>query len=151
MGMFGIWKFVICDGVLLGDILENFILLIVNLEILIDYEFEFFIDDLDEFVFIDLDVVVGYDYIVNSGLNIVLVFLFEGYDDDMFDLFFWDNVLMDWFDIGIDIIGGEEYDFNILVDCFRIMGIDVLNMFEFMLDVFVIGFIFDGFGVVNMN
>ncbi len=147
----GIWKFAIRDGVLPGDTPENPILPIVNPETPTDYEFEFSIDDPDELVFIDPDVAVGYDYIVNSGPNIASVLLPEGYDDDMFDLFLWDNVLMDWFDTGTDITGGEEYDFNTPVDRFRIMGIDVSNMLEPTPDAFVTGLTFDGSGVVNMN
>jgi Nidogen-like. len=147
----GIWKFAIRDGVLPGDTPENPILPIVNPETPTDYEFEFSIDDPDELVFIDPDVAVGYDYIVNSGPNIASVLLPEGYDDNMFDLFLWDNVLMDWFDTGTDITGGEEYDFNTPVDRFRIMGIDVSNMLEPTPDAFVTGLTFDGSGVVNMN
>jgi hypothetical protein len=147
----GIWKFAIRDGVLPGNNPENPILPIVDPETPTDYEFEFSIDDPDELVFIDPDVAVGYDYIVNSGPNIASVLLPEGYDDNMFDLFLWDNGLMDWLDTGTDITGGVEYDFTSPVDRFRIMGIDVSNMLEPTPDAFVTGLTFDGSGVINMN
>ncbi|AXT39928.1 PEP-CTERM sorting domain-containing protein [Alteromonas sp. BL110] len=147
----GIWKFAIRDGVLPGENPENPILPIVNPETPTDYEFEFSIDDPDELVFIDPDVAVGYDYIVNSGPNIASVLLPEGYDDNLFDLFLWDDGLMDWLDTGTDIAGGVEYDFTSPVDRFRIMGIDVSNMLEPTPDAFVTGLTFDGSGVINMN
>ncbi|CAB9494456.1 nidogen-like domain-containing protein [Alteromonas macleodii] len=147
----GIWKFAIRDGVLPGDNPENPILPIVNPETPTDYEFEFSIDDPDELVFIDPDVAVGYDYIVNSGPNIASVLLPEGYDDNLFDLFLWDNGVMDWIDTNTDITGGVEYDFTSPVDRFRIMGIDVSNMLEPTPDAFVTGLTFDGSGVINMN
>ena len=147
----GIWKFAIRDGVLPGDNPENPILPIVNPESPTDYEFEFSIDDPDELVFIDPDVAVGYDYIVNSGPDIASVLLPEGYDDNLFDLFLWDDGLMDWLDTGTDITGGVEYDFTSPVDRFRIMGIDVSNMLEPTPDAFVTGLTFDGSGVINMN
>lgn len=147
----GIWTFAIRDGLLPGDTPENPILPIVNPETPTDYEFEFTIEEADELVFIDPDVAVGYDYIVNSGPQIASVLLPEGFDDNLFDLFLWDDISMDWFDTGTDITGGTEYDFVSSVDRFRVMGIDVSNMLTPTPDAFVTGLSFDGTGTVNIN
>ncbi len=146
----GIWTFSVRDGELPGDTAENPILPVIDLDNPGEYSFEFAITDEDP-IFIDPDVAIGYDYIVDNGPNISSVLL-PSIGDDIFDLWFWDNLLGDWYDTGTDLTSGVWFDFNQPVKEFRIMGIEI----DEMLDptdptAFVTGLLFDGTGIINMN
>lgn len=146
----GIWTFSVRDGELPGDTAENPILPVIDPENPGEYSFEFAITDSDP-IFIDPDVAIGYDYIVDSGPNISSVLL-PSIGDDIFDLWFFDNLLGEWYDTGTDLTSGIWFDFTQPVEEFRIMGIEV----DEMLDptdptVFVTGLLFDSTGIINMN
>ncbi len=148
----GIWKFSVRDGALEGDTAENPIFPVTDPDNPGDYSFEFVIVDNQNPIFIDPDVAIGYDYIVNSGPNIVSVLLPSGIGDNFYDLWLWDVALNDWYDANTVLTGGQWYNFAQAVDRFRIMGIEV----DVMLDptdytAFVTGLMFDGNGLVNMN
>lgn len=107
----------------------------------------------DEIIFIDPDVAVGYDYLVNSGPNIASVLLPDGIGDNLYDLWLFNNGLGDYEDTGIDLMGGQLFNFSSGgVDRFRILGIET----EAMLDptdptAFVTGLTFVDTGSVSMQ
>lgn len=60
----------------------------------------------------DPDIAVGYDYIAEDGApNFASVFAPEGIGDNLYDLFLFDADISDYFDSGIDILGGTSYSF----------------------------------------
>lgn len=148
----GVWTFAIREGELPGSTPANPVMPVVDPATPDEYVFEFEITEPDTPIFIDPYVAVGYDYIVSNGPNIASVILPEGFDDNMFDLFLWDDLLAEWVDSGMDLTGGIEHVFANVVDRFRIMGIEVGNMVDPTdATAFVTGLTFDGTGTVNMN
>jgi len=151
-GTNGLWRFAIRDGELPGSTPDNPLLPTIDPNNPSDYNFEFEVIDPDEFIFIDPLVAIGYDYIVNSGPNLAAVILPAGFDDNLFDLWLWDELLMDWFDAGIELTGGVEYVFDSPVNRFRVLGIDVATMLDPNdFTAFVTGLRFDSVGTINMN
>jgi hypothetical protein len=151
-GTNGLWRFAIRDGALPGSTPDNPILPTIDPNNPTNYNFEFEIIDPDEFIFIDPLVAIGYDYIVNSGPNLAAVILPTGFDDNLFDLWLWDDIAMDWVDANTVITGGVEYEFSSPVDRFRILGIDIANMLDPAdFTAFVTGLRFDSVGTINMS
>jgi hypothetical protein len=148
----GLWRFSIRDGELPGSTPENPLLPVIDPNNPTSYTFEFEVIDPDVTIFIDPLVAIGYDYIVNSGPNLAAVVLPTGFDDNMFDLWLWDDILGDWFNANIELTGGVLYEFASPVDRFRILGIDVSNMVDPLdFTAFVTGLRFDRVGTINMS
>lgn len=153
----GVWTFAFRNGEEPGQTEDNPIMPIVDPETPTDYNFEFVVQEPEVPIFIDPDVAIGYDYIVNSGPDIASVILPDGFGDDIFDLFLWDESLGDWSDTDIDLLANQEFNFDNSpalgpVSQFRIMGIEE----ELLVDpndptAFVTGLTFASQGVVDIN
>lgn len=77
-----------------------------------------------EIIYIDPLVSIGYDYMTGTGNpNFASVLPPTGIGDSLYDLWLWNST--NWFDTGIDLIGGQQFFFDLLgVDRFRILGIE---------------------------
>ena len=104
-------------------------------------------------VFIDPVVAIGYDYILNSGPNFATVLLPTNIGDGIYDFWTFDSVLNAFVDSGIDITGGQTYDFGVTgISKFSIRGIEVSAQLDpTNVTAFVTGLTFTGPGVVNMD
>ncbi len=117
----GLWSFAIREGGTPGSTPDNPLLPVVNNG---QFVFDFNVE-LNQTVFIDPIVAIGYDYEVTSGPNFQTVLLPTGIGDDLYDLFLFDDTLMDYTDSGIDLAGGSVHNFGPGgVDRFRILGIE---------------------------
>lgn len=148
----GLWRFSIREGELPGSTPDNPLLPVIDPNNPTSYNFEFEVIDPDVTLFIDPLVAIGYDYIVNSGPNIAAVQLPTGFDDNLFDLWLWDDILGDWVDANTVLTGGVLFEFATPVERFRILGIDVSNMVDPNdFTAFVTGLRFDRVGTINMS
>lgn len=115
--------------------------------------FEFGVVDITELVFVDPLFATGYEYIINSGPNFTSVLPPAGIGDNLYDLWLFDTLIMDYIDSGIDLIGGNAYSFATDgVDRFRIQGIETSALLD-PTDVtaFVTGLTFLSPGTVEMR
>ncbi len=117
------------------------------------FEFSFEVDDPNRTVWIDPLVAIGYDYIVDSGPSIQSVVLPTGIGDDLYDLWTFDVSLNDFVDSGVDLLGGNTYDFGVGgTDRFRILGIEASSGLDPTdATAFVTGLNFTNSGSVNMR
>jgi len=94
----------------------------------------------------------GYDFIVDSGLNIESVLL-SILGDNTYDLWLWDDPTGSFVDSGTDLQGGSRYDFAAGgVDAFRLAGIET-DLFVDPLDTsaFATGLTFMDVGIMSMR
>lgn len=106
----------------------------------------------DDFIFIDPEIAIGYDYLLESGPSITSVLLSPEFGDGLYDLWSFDENLNDYFDSGIELIGGEEFMFSESVDKFRILGIEESEMLDPLdPEAFVTGLKFEDIGKVVMR
>ncbi|MGB3636421.1 MAG: PEP-CTERM sorting domain-containing protein [Rivularia sp. (in: cyanobacteria)] len=118
----GVWSFAVRNGELPGSSPENPLLPVITED---GFDFDFNIIDPTVPIFIDPELAVGYDYIVDNGPNIASVLLPTGIGDDLYDLFLFDAGLNDFVDSGLDLTGGNTFDFAAGgVDRFRVLGIE---------------------------
>lgn len=117
------------------------------------FEFSFPIDHPNQTMWIDPLVAIGYDYIVDSGPAIQSVVLPTGIGDGLFDLWTFDVALNDFVDSGIDLLGGDTYDFGAGgVERFRVLGIEVdAGLDPTDATAFVTGLNFVSGGTINMR
>ena len=119
----GVWSFAVRNGELPGSSPENPLLPVITEE---GFDFDFNIIDPTVPIFIDPELAVGYDYIVDNGPNIASVVLPTGIGDDLYDLFLFDTGLNNYVDSGLDLTGGDTYNFaGNGVDRFRVLGIEI--------------------------
>ncbi len=145
----GLWSFAIREGALPGETPDNPLMPVITNE---GFVFDFNVD-LNETVFVDPLVAIGYDYIVNSGPNFASVVLPTGIGDNLYDLWLFNTALGAFVDSGVDITGGDIYNFGSGgVDRFRILGIETSALLD-PTDptAFVTGLTFTAAGQVNMN
>jgi len=120
----------------------------------IDKGFQFTLNaSSDEFTFIDPEVAVGYDYELLEGANFLAVIMPEGLGDNLYDLWLFDDVLGEFVDSGIDLLGGQSYEFDEGgLNLFRILGIEVdENLDPADPEAFVTGLKFVSEGEVTMS
>ena len=146
----GVWSFAVRSGQPPGSTADNPLLPVVTSN---GWNFNFNIGPNTGRVFIDPLVAIGYNYVVNSGPNVRTVLLPTNVGDGIYDLWLFDSILGAFVDSGIDIVGGQIYDFGVAgVSRFSIRGIEVgaqLDPTDF--NAFVTGLTFTGIGTVNMD
>lgn len=146
----GVWSLAVRNGAPPGASASNPILPVVTSN---GWNFNFNIGPNTGRVFIDPLVAIGYDYIVNSGPNVQTVLLPDDVGDGIYDLWLFDTLRNSFFDSGVDLVGGQVYDFGPGgVDRFSIRGIELaagLDPSDF--NAFVSGLTFDGTGTVDMD
>ncbi len=116
--------------------------------------FEFTLNiDSNEIVFIDPEVAIGYDYESLEGANFLAVLLPEGFGDNLYDLWLFDEAQGDYVDSGTDLVGGELYEFTGEgLSLFRILGIEAdENLDPNDPEAFVTGLKFVSGGVVTLS
>jgi len=80
----------------------------------------------DEFTFIDPEVAIGYDYESLEGANFQAVIMPEGLGDNLYELWLFDDALGRYVDSGVDLLGGQAYEFEEGgLNLFRILGIEL--------------------------
>ena len=146
----GVWSFAVRNGTPPGGSADNPLLPVVTSN---GWNFNFNIGPNTGRVFIDPLLAIGYDYIVNSGPNVQSVLLPTGIGDNIFELWLYNTVLGQFVNSGINILGGQIYDFGSGgVDRFSIRGIEIaagLDPNDF--TAFVTGLTFAGIGTVDLS
>gem|GEM_PF-2590565 len=79
----------------------------------------------EELTFIDPEVAVGYDYKSIEGADFLAVLLPEGFGDNLYDLWLFNEGVGEFVDSGVDLVGGQVYEFDQNgLNLFRILGIE---------------------------
>ncbi|MGB3756688.1 MAG: PEP-CTERM sorting domain-containing protein [Rivularia sp. (in: cyanobacteria)] len=118
----GVWSFAVRNGELPGSSPENPLLPVITED---GFNFDFNIIDPTVPIFIDPELAIGYDYVIDNGPNIASVLLPTGIGDDLYDLFLFDAGLNNYVDSGLNLTGGDTYNFaGGGVDRFRVLGIE---------------------------
>jgi hypothetical protein len=101
-------------------------------------------------VFVDPIVATGYDYVVNSGPQILEAWFGDVGDADGYQVYGWDG---SGFNTLLGSVSAETwFDFGGAVSRFAVRGIDpALGLDPNDPTAFITGFIFDGVGTVNMT
>ena len=143
----GFWSFAIRNGSTPGETPENPLMPVV-----VDGSFTFdFGVEADETVFVDPEVAIGYDFEVSSGPNFTSVLLPEGFGDDEYEIWTYDQngdlTLL------TALNAGEVFSFGTDgVDFFRVLGIEEdLNVDPTDGGAFVTGLTFAAAGQVSMS
>lgn len=146
----GVWSFAVRSGLPPGSSADNPLQPVVTSN---GWNFNFNVGPNTGRVFIDPLVAIGYDYVVNSGPNVRTVLLPTGIGDGVYDLWLYDALLGTYVDSGIDILGGQLYDFGAAgVSRFSIRGIEVAaGVDPTNVLAFVTGLEFTGIGTVDLT